>query len=126
MKDLFFMGGALFMGVLSILLIVMVSWIAYHFIGVLLSKKTTQDEALRKIEYGKSIGLFAMVIGILGQLLGLFNAFSVLEQAGSISPNVIYGGIKVSMIPTLYGIIIYLLSILLWFVTSVLIEKKLN
>lgn len=126
MKDLFFMGGALFMGVLSILLIVMVSWIAYHFIGVLLSKKTTQDEALRKVEYGKSIGLFAMVIGILGQLLGLFNAFSVLEQAGNISPNVIYGGIKVSMIPTLYGIIIYLLSILLWFVTSVLIEKKLN
>ncbi len=121
---MFFMGGALFMSILSLLLIVMVSWIAYYFIGALFSNTTKQEKALRKVRYGKSIGLFAMIIGILGQLLGLFNAFSVIEQAGSISPSVIYGGIKVSMIPTFYGIIIYLLSILLWFVASILIEKN--
>ncbi|BAX80145.1 MotA/TolQ/ExbB proton channel family protein [Labilibaculum antarcticum] len=126
MKDMFFMGGPIFMGILSLLLIAMVSWIAYHFIGVLFSKNTILEQTLRKVGYGKSIGLFALIIGILGQLLGLFNAFSVIEQAGNISPSVIYGGIKVSMIPTFYGIIIYLLSILLWFVASILIEKKLE
>jgi flagellar motor component MotA len=126
MKDLFFMGGALFMGILSLLLIVMVSWIAYHLINVLFSNNTTLEKALRKVGYGKSIGLFSLIIGILGQLIGLFNAFSVIEQASSISPSVIYGGIKVSMIPTFYGILIYLLSILLWFLASFLIEKKLE
>lgn len=120
------MGGALFMGILSLLLIVMVSWIAYHLINVLFSNNTTLEKALRKVGYGKSIGLFSLIIGILGQLIGLFNAFSVIEQASSISPSVIYGGIKVSMIPTFYGILIYLLSILLWFLASFLIEKKLE
>ncbi|MUP36918.1 MotA/TolQ/ExbB proton channel family protein [Labilibaculum euxinus] len=126
MKEMFFMGGALFMGILSILLIVMVSWIAYHLIGALFSNNTTLEKAIQKVGYGQSIGLFAMIIGIFGQLLGLFNMFSVLEQVGSISPSVIYGGIKVSMIPTFYGIIIYLLSILLRFVAGILIEKKLE
>jgi hypothetical protein len=31
-----------------------------------------REKALRKIEYGKSIGLFAMVMGIFAQLLGFF------------------------------------------------------
>ncbi|MGQ1910662.1 MotA/TolQ/ExbB proton channel family protein [Marinifilum sp. RC60d5] len=126
MKDFFFMGGPLFMGILSLLLIVMVSWIAYHFIGVLFSNNTNFEKVLRKISYGKSIGLFAMIFGILGQLIGLYQAFSVIEQAGSISPNLIYGGIKVSMIPTLYGIIIFLISLLLYFISSVIIEKNME
>lgn len=126
MKDFFFMGGPLFMGILSLLLIVMVSWIAYYFIGVLFSNNTNFEKVLRKISYGKSIGLFAMIFGILGQLIGLYQAFSVIEQAGSISPNLIYGGIKVSMIPTLYGIIIFLISLLLYFISSVIIEKNME
>ncbi|PKQ63523.1 hypothetical protein BZG02_09115 [Labilibaculum filiforme] len=126
MTDLFFMGGALFMGILSLLLIAMLAWIAYYFFLAYFSKNELQEKSLRKLQYGKSIGLFAMIFGILGQLLGLFNAFSVIQQSVDISPNVIYGGLKVSMIPTFYGIIIYLFSILLWFVTSFLIEKKLE
>lgn len=126
MKDLFFMGGALFMSILSLLLIVIVSWIAYHFIITYFSKNPLQKKSLRKLQYGKSIGLFALIFGILGQLIGLYQAFSVIEEVGNISPNLIYGGIKVSMIPTFYGIIIYLLSILLWFTASILIEKNLD
>ncbi len=126
MKDMFFMGGPLFMGILTLLLVIMVSWITFHFIRIYFSENPMQENALRKINYGKSIGLFAMVFGIFGQLLGLYDAFSVIEQMDSISPNLIYGGIKVSMIPTFYGIIIYLISILLWFVASFLIEKKLE
>lgn len=120
------MGGPLFMSILSLLLIAMVSWIAYHFIITYFFQNPLQEKSLRKLQYGKSIGLFAMVIGILGQLIGLFGAFSVIEQNVSIAPSAIYGGIKVSMISTFYGIIIYLLSILLWFITSILIEKKLD
>jgi len=36
----------------------------------------------------------------------------------------VYGGIKVTMIVTMYGMLIYLLSILLWFIASIMIEKK--
>lgn len=126
MKDMFFMGGPLFMGILSLLFVIMLSWITFHFIRIYFSKDPLQENAIRKIWDGKSIGLFAMIFGILGQLLGLYQAFSVIAEAGNISPNLIYGGIKVSMIPTLYGIIIYLVSILLCFVASALIDKKLD
>jgi hypothetical protein len=36
----------------------------------------------------------------------------------------VYGGLKTSMISTLYGILIYLLSIALWFVATGIIERK--
>jgi len=74
-------------------------------------------EKLRsKIGYIKSVGLFAMIVGILGQLMGLFQAFQAIEKMGDVSPALLAGGIKVSMITTLYGIIIYAISLLIWFV----------
>lgn len=112
------------MSILSILLIVVVVWIIYHFIKYAGSSAHNKEEALRKIKYGRSIGLFALITGILGQLIGLFMAFATIEKIGDISPPIMMGGIKVSMIPTLYGISIYLISLLLWFVTSIIIEKK--
>ena len=113
------------MGVLTILFIGMMAWIIYHFTHSYFSKNVSKENALRKIRYGRSIGLFAMITGILGQLIGMYEAFSVIEAKGSIAPALVYAGLKVSMIPTLYGILIYLLSIMLWFIASILIEKKL-
>jgi len=124
MKDLFYMGGPLFMSILSILLIVVVVWIIYHTIIHFSSTAPDKNITLRKLGYGKSIGLFALITGILGQLIGLFMAFSTIEKVGDISPAIMMGGIKVSMITTLYGISIYLVSLLLWFVTSIIIDRK--
>jgi hypothetical protein len=126
MKDLFFMGGTLFMSILTILLFIMVGWFLYHFIMAFGSKQTKLEIVLRRMGYGKSIGLFALITGIFGQLIGFFEAFSVMEHAGDISPNMIYGGIKVSLITTLYGISIYLISLILWFAGSVIMERKLG
>jgi len=128
MKDLFLMGGPFFMGILTILLIITTVWIIYHFIIAYNSKQANQEKFLRRIEYGKSMGLFAMITGILGQLVGLSTMFSVLEEVyikgEEVKPELIFGAIKVTMICTLYGILIYLLSLLLWFVASTIIEKK--
>jgi hypothetical protein len=124
MKDLFFMGGSLFMSILTVLLIIMTAWILYHFFFALNSQTVNRENALRKLQYGKSIGLFALIIGISGQLIGFYSAFSAIERASDISPVLVYGGIKVSLIPTLYGISIYLISLLLWFITSIIIEKR--
>jgi hypothetical protein len=122
MKDLFFMGGPLFMGILSILFITMVAWMIYQFIR--LNKTPDQDKTtkLRLLSYGKSIGLFAMIMGILGQLIGLYDAFSVIEKIEDVSPAMLYGGLKVSMITTLYGVVIYIFSLMIWFGMSQAVE----
>lgn len=126
MKDLFYMGGLLFMSILSVLLVIMVAWYIYNFLGIANPQKRNKEKLLQNMKYGRSIGLFAMITGILGQLIGIYAAFSAIERAADISPAIVFGGIKVSMITTLYGILIYLFSILLWFVFSQIIERKLS
>lgn len=126
MKDLFFMGGTLFMSILTILLISMIAWFLYHFIVAYSSRQLSTEIVLRRMGYGKSIGLFALITGILGQLIGFYGAFSVLETAADISPAMVYAGIKVSMITTLYGMSIYLISLLIWFSFSLIIERRLE
>ena len=118
------MGGPGFMGVLTVLLIIMAAWIIYHLAMGFASMQIRLEDALRKLKYGRSIGLFALITGILGQLIGLYQAFSAIQRAGDISPYLVYGGIKVSMITTLYGVFIYLFSLLLWFVASLIAEKR--
>ncbi len=128
MKDLFFAGGSIFMGLLTILLVITTAWIIYHFIGAYRSKQTDKLYYLRKLGYGKSMGLFSLITGILGQMIGFSAMFSTIEDlvktGGEVIPHLVFGGIKVTMIVTIYGILIYLFSLLMWFVASVLIENK--
>lgn len=124
------MGGAVFMGILTILLVISTAWIMYHFIVGYNSKSLIREELLRKLDYGKSIGLFAMIIGVLAQLIGLYSMFSSIEdaidKAINISSAMIFGAIKVTMISSIYGILIYLFSFVLCFVASNMIERKLK
>ncbi len=123
MKDLFVMGGALFMGILTILLVIVLAVTVYFAISIASGKATGEKNFLHKLTYLKSVGLFTMITGILGQLIGLMTAFAAIEQAMDISPAIMAGGLKVSMITTLYGILIYLVSILTWFILDLWYQK---
>jgi len=124
--ELYYQGGPFFMGILTILLVIMVAWIVYHFVVAYSGKRMSFEKALRKLGYGKSIGLFALVTGFLGQLIGMTTALSFIAKAGGISPGVLASGIRVSMICPIYGILIYLISVLLWFIASNILERKLK
>jgi len=128
MKTLFFTGGLAYMATLTLLLIVTTAWIIYHFIIAFTSRQKTHEKVLRKIGYGKTMGLFTMIVGITGQMTGLYAMFSAIEEVTAkgtaIMPELVFEGIKATMICTIYGILIYLLSLLLWFVASILIEKR--
>ena len=102
------MGGVLFMSVLSLLLIGV-------FI-VAFRSWAKKDSDKKDVDMIKSIGLLAFIMGILGQLIGLFSAFEAIEQMGSVSPAILAAGLKVSMITTIYGSIIFVISLLLWVV----------
>ncbi len=128
MKNLFFMGGPGFMAILTLFLIITTAWFIYHFVIIFNSKNVDRQKILRKLDYGKSMGLFTLVTGIIGQMIGLFAMFSAIEnvvQKGEeIIPALVYGGIKVTMIVTIYGLIIYLFSLALWFIASIIVDKK--
>jgi len=124
MKNLFYMGGPLFMGILTVILIIMVAWAVYHFLPVITKKEVNLAQTKAKLKHIKTFGTFALVTGIFGQLIGLYQAFSILEEVGNISQSLIAGGLKVSLISTIYGIVIFLISLLLWFVFDCFLSKK--
>ena len=96
------MGGILFMSILTI-----------EFAGVIFFTFKSWMAKDGKTSMIKSAGLLAAITGILGQLIGLFSAFEAIQQVGSVSPAILAGGLKVSMITTMYGIFIYIIALLL-------------
>ncbi len=125
MKDWFVMGGTLFMSLLTILLVIMLAVAIYFAITIASGKASEKKNFKEQLRYVKSLGLFTMITGILGQMIGLFSAFSAIEAAGDVSPSMLMGGLKISMITSLTGVVIYLISIIIWFLLDLFYQKKL-
>lgn len=104
MLKLFSQGGLLFMGVLTLTLL---SLLTIFIMAII--KKGEEKQLNQSVQWLKSIGTLGLVIGILGQLIGLFSALSTIEISQGISPVILLGGLKVSLITTLYGLLIYII-----------------
>ena len=61
----------------------------------------------------KEIGICALIVGVFWALCGLSQMSSAISMAGDISPAVLWGGIHVMLIPLLYGLVIYFLSLII-------------
>ena len=93
MLDYFYMGGPLFMGMLTLIFIALI-------VTAVLKKGV------------KEIGLLALAMGFLGQLIGLMGAFEGIEAMGGVSQSMLAGGLKVSSITSIYGLLIYIISLI--------------
>lgn len=60
----------------------------------------------------KEIGTLALCTGLLSTLTGLFTAFSALEMAGDISMSLMAGGLRLTIIPICYGLLIFMASLI--------------
>ena len=61
----------------------------------------------------REIGLGALVVSVFWTLLGLFQMFGAIQMMGDVSFPVICGGLRMAMISTFYGLIIYFISLLI-------------
>ena len=109
MLDLFYQGGPLFMGILTLLLLTLV----VLFVKAIMDKNGQEDTQPKSISLIRELGTLSLVTGILGQLIGFFSAFSIMEQADSISPSVLAGGLKISLITTIYGLLIFIIALIM-------------
>lgn len=107
MFKIFMQGGAGYMTILTILLVAIffAAWKAPRWI--------------------KEIGILALVFGFLTLLIGFYQMYEALQKVSVslgesvtglfdlISPGVFFGGMKVGLIPLFYGIIVYMVSLVL-------------
>lgn len=60
------------------------------------------------------LGLFGLVLGLLGQSIALYEAMAAIEAMGSVSPALLAGGLRVSLIAPMYGLGIFTTALLCW------------
>lgn len=68
-------------------------------------------------------GGFASVLGLIGTLGGVAVMARSLERAGEASAAVVWGGIRVALIPTAFGLIVLGLSLLAWYGLRVALRR---
>ena len=115
MFELFWMGGVEFMSILTLMFLASLLFAIRASVAVF-SKGEKGEQVNSKLNYVKSFGLLALVTGILGQLIGMYSAFSAIEQMGEVSQAMLAGGLKVSSITAIYGLLIFVITRLIWFV----------
>ena len=93
--QLFVSGGPLGMAVITLLLIALffAAWKAPAWV--------------------KEIGIAALVVGVFCTLCGLLQMADFLSGNDDVAFNIIAGGFKVGLIPVLYGLIVYFVSLIL-------------
>jgi hypothetical protein len=93
--ELFTEGGILGMAILTILLVLLLfaAWKAPAWV--------------------KEIGQAALIWGFFWEFVGIHQMLDVLQGLNDVPTSVIYGGAKVALVPVMYGMLIYLVSLVI-------------
>lgn len=132
MKTLLSSGGPLFsdsiftISILTLILIILIAWSIYHGLPIIKNQRESFHKLRDRINYLKSIGLFALIIGVFDQLIGLYSIFSAIEEAADINARIVFQSLKTSMVPLLYAIFIYVSSIIIWISLDFLLKSKMR
>ncbi len=61
----------------------------------------------------KEIGLGALTVSLFWMLWGLYQMLGIVQQVGDVPFSVICGGLKITLISTCYGLIVYFISLVI-------------
>ncbi len=80
-------------------------------------QKHKNPESLRKgLDAILFIGSLCFAYGVLGQTIGIYQMLQFISASQQqLSPQVIAAGLQISIIPALYGLIIFIMAALCWF-----------
>ena len=64
-------------------------------------------------------GAYGVVLGILGTLIGIAQAATAIQAAGQVEAGLVWAGIRVSLITVIFGLLIFSIALVAWFVLRV-------
>ena len=102
----FLEGGALFMSLVLVCLLISI----YFIVKSLLNIKTNIEISKKMLKHINDSGTLGLALGVTGAFIGLITAFDVLEATGEANPSIIAGGLKVALLSTLFGLFTYSVS----------------
>jgi biopolymer transport protein ExbB/TolQ len=115
MFSLFLAGGSFMWLLLVILLVVVVLAITKG--AQLFSNK---EKNIKKLENGVNAilfwGIYGVVVGLFAHFLGILYAMEAIKRAADISPAIVAGGYSISLLTILFGLIIFMIAAIIWFI----------
>ena len=116
--EMYKMGGS-GMNLISILAIVALV-ITILKVVQLIVKKTTD---LKYLDFIRMSGSLALALGFLLQIIGITQALEAIREAADISPAIVMQGVLVSFYAPIWGMIVFIFSLLLWYVLKEVIRN---
>ena len=96
----FLEGGALFMSLILICLLLSIYFMLKSFLTI----KTNKETSKRMLKHIGDSGTLGLALGVLGAFIGLITAFDVIEATGGAAPSIIAGGLKVAILSPIFGL----------------------
>ena len=100
-------GGPFFMSLILICLILALAFLLFGFYAL----KKNPMKSKKMIGLASDVSILGLVIGLLGSIIGLIEAFDTItiDALGNISDAKMGSGLKVSFLTTLFGSITFIL-----------------
>ena len=102
----FLEGGALFMSLILICLLLSIYFMAKGFYGV----KTNPVLSKKMLALINDSGTLGLALGFFSAFLGLITGFDAIEASGNAEPAILAGGIKVALLSPLFGLFTFVVS----------------
>lgn len=70
------------------------------------------------------LGLFGLVFGMFSHAVSLYQMMRAIEAVGSVSPAMVAGGLRASLVAPAYGLGIFIGAMLLWFLLDLWSKRE--
>ena len=123
MYEIHLEGGMPFMAPLSFIFLIIIGLIAFAVLSAIQKKRINE----KILEFIRQLGGLALAFGTFGTIVGLYFAFKSLSEMKETLPlNVIMGGLKVGLITVIYGLVIFLISLVAFIGLQALNKNSVN
>ena len=70
------------------------------------------------------LGSMSLIVGMFGQIMGIWYALAAIIAAADISPAIIIEGLQASFGTTFFGFIIFMIALVAWLIINYLPKRK--
>lgn len=109
------------MNVISLMGLIMLAVTVWKTVEVFAKKEAN----LKKLDLIIMAGSVSLAVGLLSQIVGIVMALEAIRAAADVSPQIVMGGAIVSFYAPIWGFIVFIFSLLFYFILKEIIKSKL-
>ena len=82
----------------------------FFIIKGFIALKSNKEQTFKMLKLAIDASLLALVLGFLGSVLGLIQAFDSVEAMGNPDPSIFAGGLKISLLTATFGLFSFVVT----------------